>query len=425
MTTVLSNSWALMLGMLLLMIGNGLQGTVLGLRGAIEGYSASTMAWVMSAYFAGFLLGSRLAPGMIRRVGHVRVFAALASLISAAFILYAAVPEVWAWAAMRLLVGLCFSGVYVVAESWLNESAMNETRGQTLALYMIVQLTGIVTAQGLINFADPGGYVLFVTMSVLVSVSFAPILLSVSPAPVFSVTKRMSLKELFDASPLAMVGSFFLGFIFAAQFGMSSVYGTEKGLNVATITAFVAAFFVGGLLLQYPIGWISDRMDRRRLIIYLTAVGAAVCVVSLIVPPHPLLLYAVAVAIGGLGNPLYSLVIAYVADYLDTEDMASASSGLIFVNGLGAALGPFIIGWLMQAFGADAFFGFVAATFLAITLFALYRSTQRAAPAVEDTGLYTAVSPTSTVVAVEVATELAIEAAEESDTESDSKERSG
>ncbi|MEO0911758.1 MAG: MFS transporter, partial [Pseudomonadota bacterium] len=169
MLYILRNSWALLLGVLLLMIGNGLQGTVLGLRGAIEGFSAATMSYVMSAYFVGFLLGSRLTPHLIRRVGHVRVFAALGSLISAAFILYAAFPHPIMWAAMRLLVGLCFSGVYVVAESWLNDSASNETRGQSLSLYLIVQMLGIISAQGVVNFADAGGYMLFVIMSVLVS----------------------------------------------------------------------------------------------------------------------------------------------------------------------------------------------------------------------------------------------------------------
>ncbi|MEL6583621.1 MAG: MFS transporter [Pseudomonadota bacterium] len=413
MVAVLTNSWALLIGMLLLMIGNGLQGTVLGLRGALEGYSASTMALVMSAYFAGFLLGSRMAPTLIQRVGHVRVFAALASLISAAFILYAAIPEPIVWALMRLLVGFCFSGVYVVAESWLNESSTNETRGQTLSVYMIVQLSGIVSAQGLVNVADAGGYTLFVVMSVLVSVSFAPILLSVSPAPFFELTKRMTLRELFEASPLGLVAAFLLGFIFAAQFGMSAVYGTEKGLSVADISAFVAAFFVGGMILQYPIGWISDRMERRRLIIILNALGAGICLLALPFLNSFLFILALAFLIGGLANPLYSLIIAYVADFLDSSDMAAASAGLIFVNGLGAVAGPFILGWLMSTFGPDSYFAFIAAVFALVAAFGLYRSTQRAAPTVDETGSYTAVMPTATAVTVEVATEIAIEAAEE------------
>ena len=171
MLHVLKHSWALLLGMLLLLLGNGLQGTLLGIRGAIEGYDAATMSLVMSAYYVGFLLGSRRATPMIARVGHVRVFAALGSMISAAFILYAAAPIAWVWMAMRFVVGFCFAGVYVVAESWLNDAATNETRGQALSLYMIVQMVGIISAQFILNLADPAGYTLFVVMSVLVSVS--------------------------------------------------------------------------------------------------------------------------------------------------------------------------------------------------------------------------------------------------------------
>jgi MFS family permease len=232
MLTVLRSAWALLLGMLLLMLGNGLQGTVLGIRGAIEGYTASTMSLVMSAYFMGFLLGSYRSPSMIRRVGHVRVFAALASVISAVFILYAAAPDPWVWVAMRFAVGFCFAGVYVVAESWLNDAATNETRGQALSLYMIVQMVGIITAQGIVNLADPAGYDLFVVMSVLVSVSVTPILLAASDAPAFQTTKRMTLVQLFHISPLGCIGTFLLGGVLAGTFGMGAVFGMEKGLSV-------------------------------------------------------------------------------------------------------------------------------------------------------------------------------------------------
>ncbi|MBN2760174.1 MAG: MFS transporter, partial [Rhodobacteraceae bacterium] len=155
MIKVFAGSWALLLGIMLLMVGNGVQGTLLGIRGDIEGFTTGQMSIVMSGYFAGFLIGSRVAPEMIRRVGHVRVFAALGSMISAVLVLYAAIPEWIVWALLRVLIGFCFCGVYVTAESWLNNATSNETRGQTLSLYMIVQMVGIISAQALINFADP------------------------------------------------------------------------------------------------------------------------------------------------------------------------------------------------------------------------------------------------------------------------------
>ena len=162
MLPVLRTTWPLLLGILLLMVGNGMQGTLLGIRGKIEGISTSQMSVVMAAYFGGFLLGSRIVPGMIQKVGHVRVFAALASLISSLLILYAAAPHWIAWAAMRLMIGFCFSGVYITSESWLNASTSNESRGQAMSAYMIVQMLGIISAQLLMNTADPEGYLLFV-----------------------------------------------------------------------------------------------------------------------------------------------------------------------------------------------------------------------------------------------------------------------
>lgn len=211
MLFVLRTTWPLLLGILLLMVGNGMQGTLLGIRGNIEGISTTEMSVVMAAYFGGFLLGSRVVPGMIQKVGHVRVFAALGSLISSLLILYAVAPHWVAWAAMRLLIGFCFSGVYITAESWLNASASNESRGQAMSAYMIVQMLGIISAQLLMNTADPAGYLLFVIPSVLVSLSFLPILLSTQPAPQFATLKRMSFGKLFRVSPLGCVGIFLMG----------------------------------------------------------------------------------------------------------------------------------------------------------------------------------------------------------------------
>ena len=177
MMQVLGSAWALLLGLMLLMVGNGLQGTLLGVRGQIEGFTTFEMSIVMSGYFLGFLGGSRATPEMIRRVGHVRVFAALGSFISAILILYPTIAHPVAWTIMRILIGFCFSGVYVTAESWLNNAATNENRGKALSLYMLVQVLGIIIAQGLLLVADPSGFVLFVIPSVLVSIAFAPILL--------------------------------------------------------------------------------------------------------------------------------------------------------------------------------------------------------------------------------------------------------
>lgn len=411
MLQVLKSSWALLLGMLLLMIGNGLQGTLLGVRGGLEGFTPFTMSIVMSAYFVGFLGGSRATPEMIRRVGHVRVFAALASFISAVLILYPVITHPMAWALGRVVIGFCFSGVYVTAESWLNNSSTNENRGKALSIYMIVQMVGIVSAQGMLAMGDPSGYVLFVIASVAVSISFAPILLSISPTPAFETTKPMSLRELYQLSPLGCVGMFLLGGVFSAQFGMSAIYGSEMGLSLGEISLFVSMIFVGALVMQFPIGWVSDRMDRRILIMAIALLGGIGSVLGFAYGDNFLLLLTAAFLLGGMSNPLYALLIAYSNDFLEHEDMAAASGGLIFINGLGAITGPLIIGWLMGQIGPSGFFLFLAGLMFALAGYAAYRMTQRAATPVDETGSYSPITPSASPVAVELAQEVFIETA--------------
>lgn len=413
MLEVFRNSWALFLGIMFLMVGNGLQSSLIGIRGPEAGFSSFSMSVVVSAYFAGFLFASRVTPDLIRRVGHVRVFAALGSLVSAVLILLPVMKDPIAWTLGRLLIGFCFCGVYVTAESWLNNSASNENRGKALSVYMIVQMTGVIAAQGLLVLPDPSGFLLFIIPSVLVSVAFAPILLSITPTPSFETTKPMTLRELYNVSPLGCVGMFLLGGVFAAQFGMSPVYGTQAGLSLGQVSLFVAAFYVGALVLQYPLGWISDRMDRRQLICAVAATGGAAAVVALVSGGVFEILLFAAFLVGGCSNPLYSLLLAYTNDFLESDDMASASAGLLFINGMGAIAGPLIIGWAIGFFGPWGFWLLIAGLLGALAGYALFRMTQRPAPAVEDTGLYTPLSPTTTPIAVEVAQEYAIEVAEE------------
>lgn len=405
MIDVMRRSWALLLGMFLLMIGNGLQGSLLGVRGHIEGFDPALLSYVISAYFLGFLGGSRLAPSLIRNVGHVRVFAAMASLISAAFILYAAISDVIAWGVLRLVVGFCFSTVYVVAESWLNDASDNRTRGKALSLYMVVQMLGIVTAQGFLGFGDPAGYGLFVIISVLVSISFTPILLAASPAPVVEQTARMTLNRLFHASPLGFVGSIVIGAVYSALFGMAAVFGSERGLTNAEIAAFVAAIYVGGLSLQGPIGWASDRMDRRVLIVAVAAVAAGACVFGIMADGSIYALYLISFMIGGTVNPLYALMIAHTNDYLEPKDMPSASAGLVFIGGVGAIGGPVVVGQMMQSFGSWAYFLYILVCMGVICVYGTYRMTRRASTPAEATAPYAAVTPSVSSYSVELAHE--------------------
>ncbi|RMF38230.1 MAG: MFS transporter [Alphaproteobacteria bacterium] len=413
MLKVLRDTWALQLGLFLLMIGNGMQGTLLGIRGKVEGMEPFALSLIMSAYFLGFLFSARMTPRLIARVGHVRVFAAFASIVSAMFILYAALPKEVAWFVMRVVVGFCLCGVYIVAESWLNSGADNKTRGQALSVYMIVQLVGIIVAQGMLNIAPPEGYILFVIISVLVSISVAPILLSVSPVPVFQATRAMSLRQLYRTSPLGVVSACVMGAIFSAQFGMSAVYGSAMEFSVGQISIFVGAIYLGALIAQYPVGWLSDRMDRRQLIIILCAIAALVCLPGAIFGSLFWVLALAVFVFGAMSMPLYSLILAYTNDYLEHEDMAAASGGLLMVNGIGAILGAPLLGALMDFAGPWTFFAFLGSGTAAVALYALYRMTQRPAPAAEETLPYAPVLPQATPVAVEATSEVMLEMASE------------
>ncbi|WP_209424434.1 MFS transporter [Pararhodobacter sp. SW119] len=412
MATVLSGVWALLLGIVFIMLGNGMHFTLIGLRGGIEGFSAAELAIVTSGYFLGFLSGARITPIMIQRVGHVRVFAALGSFMSAALIAFPLLADPWAWTLLRILVGFCMSGVYVAAESWLNHASTNETRGKVLSAYMIAQTLGIIGAQGLLTLGDAGNATLFIGASILVSISFGPILLSAVPVPAVQVARPMRLRALFEGSPLGTVGIFLLGSVFATQSGMGAVFGSQIGMTASQIALFVAMLFAGALVMQYPIGWLSDRLDRRKLIFGAAALGAVSSMVGWITGGALWPLMAAAFFAGGVTTPLYALFLAYTNDFLSAEDMPAASGGLIFTFGLGAIIGPLVTGWAMQGFGPFAFWPVLGATFALIALYALYRMTQRAASPSQETESYLGVLPTASIVAVEAAGTWAAEQAE-------------
>ena len=223
----------------------------------------------------------------------------------------------------------------------------------------------------------------------------------------------MSIKELYHVSPLGCVGSFLLGGVYSAMFGMAAVYGTESGLSVAKISSFIASIYIGGLLLQYPIGWASDRIDRRQLILGAAVVGGLGALLALVMQGNFAVLLFSAFVIGGTSNPLYALLIAYTNDFLEHEDMAAASGGLIFLNGVGAISGPLITGWIMGQMGPGGFFLYLVVLMFALSAYAAFRMTQRPAPAISDTGSYAPILPSATPVAVEVAQEVFIETLEE------------
>ena len=421
MISVLRLSWPLLLGMFLLQIGNGLQGSLMGVRGAIEGFSTFELSFIASAYFLGFLGGSRFAPVFIAKVGHVRVFAALGSLISATLISYPVLTDPYAWMVLRVILGFSLSGVYVTAESWLNDATTNTNRGQSLSAYVLVQMFGLVAGQGILSAGDPSGFLLFIIPSILVSISFAPILLSVQPAPAFQASRPMSLLSLYRASPFGTVGMLLMGAVYAMQFGMGSVYATEMGLTLGQISLFMSAIFLGAIVMQYPMGWLSDRIDRRVMIVASATLAGVVAFGGYGFADSFVLLVAVSALVGGLSQPLYALLIAYTNDYLSPEEMPSASGGLIFLNGLGAIGGPPLAGIVMSSIGAGGYWLLMAVFLWLTAAYGLWRMTRRPSAYAGDKD-YEAVSypnilPGASPVAVETAQELYVEATEASEAE--------
>ena len=420
MIRMLASVWALLLGIVLIMLGNGMHFTLMGLRGGIEGFSSTELSIVTSGYFLGFLSGARFTPVLIQRVGHVRVFAALGSFMSAGLIAFTLLPEPWTWMVLRIIIGFCMSGIYVVAESWLNNASTNENRGKMLSAYMLAQTMGIIAAQGLLTLGDAGNAALFIGASILVSISFAPILLSVQPAPPVEVAKPGSLKELFAASPLGTIGIFLLGSIYASQSGMGAVFGSEIGLSANQISLFVAMLFGGALLMQIPIGWLSDRLDRRKVICGTAFLGAVACGLGWMAQSPPDWLFSdplvpimgAAFFAGGTTTPLYALLLAYTNDNVLAEDMPATSGGLVFTFGLGAIIGPIAIGFAMDALGPFAFWVVLGGTFAAIAVYALYRISRREARPVSKTDTYLNLVPTASAVAVGDAAVWAAENAE-------------
>ena len=370
----LASSWAILLGFGILMLGDGLQGTLLSVRADLEGFSATLTGLVMSTFYLGFLLGSIMTPRITIKVGHIRVFAAYAALSSAAILVHALIVAVPVWVAMRLISGFCFAGLYIVAESWLNDRASNETRGKLLSLYMVVTYIGVGAGQLLLNLANPLDFELFILVSILISVAVVPLLLSAGSPPTFHDSVRISLLQLFRLTPLGIVSMFAVGMVTATFFALGPVYAQRIGLNIRDTSYFMTAAVVGTVLLQGPIGALSDRFDRRvilTLVTLLTAASALVCIPAEQVSTQVLFL---AIALfGGLAFPLYSVCIAYTNDHLKPNQMIAASGALVLVGGLGAVTGPILFAALMDNFGNHALFWSIAVVHGLTGLFALYR----------------------------------------------------
>lgn len=374
MFATITNCWTLLFGVGLIMLGNGLQGTLLGVRAAIEGFGTTITGLVMAGYFLGLILGCVIVPRIVRKVGHIRTFGALASLASMSIAVQAVFVNPIAWWCMRIVTGFSYAGLYIVAESWLNEASHNNTRGKLLSVYMLISLGGLAGGQLLLNLSSPAGFELFILASMLISIAVIPILLSAAKAPRFDLIERISILQLYRISPLGVVGMTVNGMCYGAIFGMGAVYGTQSGMTVSQISLFMGILILGGVVFQYPLGWLSDAIGRRRVIICTSLAGGCVSLSAIFQVDMNPLNYLLIASIGGLSMPLYALCGVHTNDNLTPTQMVAASGTLILLSSTGAMLGSPITAFLMDAFGPSAFYGSLGAMMIFIGLFAMYRS---------------------------------------------------
>lgn len=378
MVTILTKTWALFFGFAIICLAHGLQGTLLGVRAITEGFSFISTGFIVAGYYVGYLAGSILIPILLQRVGHIRVFAALASLASIAILLHTILLDPFSWFFIRIITGISLSGIYVIMESWLNDKSTNETRGKILSIYMIVTFSFVGLGQFLLNLSDPVKVDLFILVSILLSFALLPILLSITEAPKFDNPKRLALNELFVISPLGFVGSFFIGLAHGVIFGYGAVYAITKGLSTFEISIFMVIVSTFGAIFQWPVGFLSDRIDRRTILISVTLIASVLSIFILIFSYLSLVVFFIILAFyAGMSLPMHSLAVAHTNDYLQPDQIVAASSSINILVGIGAILGPITVSLFMKVIGPDGFFVYLFIVHLLLGLFGLYRMGKR------------------------------------------------
>ena len=365
--------WPLFAGLSLIGLAVGVQGSLLGVRATLEGFDDFLIGLLMSCYFAGFLAGSLLTPKMIQRVGHIRIFAALSAVASVTILIHSIYVEPWAWALMRLFTGFAFSTIYVVSESWLNQASTNANRGQILSIYTAILLAGICAGQFMLNLANPLDFTLFILISVMVSVAAVPILLSVVITPTIEDSDRVTIRHLWYRTPMGVTGIVLSQWVSSILFGMGAVYATKLGFTVYQVANFMGAMMAGGMILQWPLGKLSDMIDRRWVMGFacLCAVGFAMLISR--ESEASLKLYGLIFAFGGCSLSLYSIVVALTNDHLRPSEIVPASGTIVLISGLTSITGPITAVFWLQIFGLQSFFVLLASCLLLLAGISIWR----------------------------------------------------
>jgi MFS family permease len=373
----------LLLGFGLMQMGNTLQGTLLSIRGGIESFSPAQIGAVGAGFWLGIVIGSLHCGKLIQSVGHIRAFLALGAVASTAPLLHLLVINPIAWVVARALTGFCFAGLFIVVESWLNSAATGETRGQILSVYAMTGLLAGIVGQLLLPATDPAGFRPFCLVAIIIALALVPIALTRAVAPAHEgEAARISLRALYRQSPFGLVAAFLCGVTTSAFFTLGPILAQRGGADTAGVAAFMAFGTLGGFLMAWPVGWLSDRLDRRRVIIgaAITATVTLFAIMALL-PEEPSrwLVYLCVAIFGGTIVPTYSVVMAHVNDAVGEGEFVAASGGLLIMQGVGATAGPLVAGFAMSASEHGLAYTIIATQIL-MAVFGVYRSTRRAAP---------------------------------------------
>ena len=395
--------FALLLGFGLMQMGNTLQATLLSVRGSIESFSPAQIGAVGAGFWIGVVIGSLRCGKLIQSVGHIRAFLALGAIASTAPLLHLLLMEPIAWMVARALTGFCFAGLFIVVESWLNSAATEETRGQILSVYAMTGLLAGIVGQLLLPASDPAGFRAFCIVAIIIAFALVPIALTRASAPAYERGgARISIRGLYRQSPFGVVAAFLCGVATSAFFTLGPVFAQRRDLDTAGVAAFMASGTLGGFLMARPLGWLSDRLDRRSVIIGAAVTATASLLTMMALVPDEAsrwILYLCAGILGGTIVPTYSVVMAHVNDAVGEGEFVAASGGLLIMQGVGAAVGPLLGGVAMSALPLGLPYMLIA-TQIIMAAFGVYRLKRRAAPPEMHKGVFVVEPP------VPVGTEL-------------------
>jgi MFS family permease len=385
-------------GLGVLLAGVGLLGTLLGVRATTAAFGNLQIGLIMAGYYIGYIVGTLVVPRLIRNVGHVRCFAAFAALAAAGSLGFGLMVDPWLWFVLRVLSGICVVGIYMVVESWLNEQSDGPSRGRIFSLYMMSTLVALGGSQFLLLAGETTDLTLFALAAILISVGVVPIAITRVTEPHIDIIRPVRLSELMAISPLGIAGALVAGIVNGAFWSMGPVFGQRLALGDGGIALLMSATVLGGAFLQWPIGHLSDRMDRRTVLILTSlATAIAAAVIAYIVIEDRAGLIVSAFVYGGLMFALYSISVAHTNDYLEPGQVLEATRSLLLVYGVGALAGPVLTGYAMNLVGPPGLPALSIAVALLLVAFGLFRVTRRPAPALEEQADFVAMARTSPI----------------------------